>query len=297
MNLDISVFVKKYLVSGLIALFGLIMIIVGLQTGQETLYMMAATNILVGGLLAILFSASVFSRNVVFGIGLLCVVITIFVAYFTVQSVNATIAHNEAREKSEQIVRFNLTQIREIQRAHKKTNGVYASDWEELIDFYNNGEIEVVESEKPVPARAITIEERDAIYGDNRPIDQAMTEEEATALARLGNPSNDVALDGFRRDTVVKKFKDEYENSISRIKERRRLGIVDFDINELRYIPMTDPKEEWSIETRDSLRYGNDTIPTIRVEGKEPVPLFENGKRQTVGFGNIKTNSDKGSWE
>ena len=60
---------------------------------------------------------------------------------------------------------------------------------------------------------------------------------------------------------------------------------------------MTDPKEEWNIETRDSSVYLGDTIPTIHVYGKEPIPRFEGGNRSEVGFGDISTNSEKGTWE
>jgi len=61
---------------------------------------------------------------------------------------------------------------------------------------------------------------------------------------------------------------------------------------------MTDPKEEWTIETRDSVPYlQGDTIATIHVYGREAIPRFEGGARKIVGFGNLQTNSDKGTWE
>lgn len=297
MNTDISVIFKKYLVAGLIALFGLIMLVVGIRTGQDNLFMTAATNILIGGVLAILFSAGVLKSNTVLGIGIACILVTVYIGYASVKSIQATIAHNEARSKSEELVRYNLSQIRDIQRAHRNTKGRYAANWDELIEFFENGKITIIESEKSVPAKRLSREEVKIIYNDNRAMDRNMDEREAAILASLGNPTNNPDLVGFRRDTVVKSFKEDYLNSISRIKERQKLGINVFRIEDLRYIPMTNPKDEWDIQTRENFPYGNDTIPTIRVEGKEPVPMFEDGKRQVVGFGNLQTNSDKAFWE
>ncbi len=297
MNNQISVLVNRYLVSVLIAVFGLIMLFVGFNTEQSALYLIASFNLFVGGALAVLFSAGVLKRGVVMVIGVVCIVATIFIGASAYQSVQRTIAHNEARAKSETLVRFSLTQIRDIQRAHRKTHGRFAADWEELIDFFNNGEVEIIEAEKSVPTIRLTREEVKIIYNDNRAMDRNMNEQEAAFLASLGNPTNNPELVGFKRDTVVKPYKEEFLGSISRIKEMQKLGINNFDINDLRYIPMTDPREEWVIETRDSVPYASDTIPTIRVEGLEPIALYESSKRQIIGFGSLKSNSDKASWE
>jgi len=297
MNNQISVLVNKYLVSVLIAVFGVVMLIVGFNTNQSSLYMIASFNLLVGGVLALLFSAGFLKRGIVMIIGVVCVAATVYVGYSAYTSVQKTIAHNEAREKSEMLVRFNLTQIRDIQRAHRSVYNRYAENWEELIEFFNSGKIEIVEAEKSVPTIRLTREEVKLIYNDNRAMDRNMDEREAAILASLGNPTNNPELIGFKRDTVIKLYKEEFLGSISRIKEMQKLGIQKFEINDLRYIPMTDPKEEWSIETRDSVPYASDTIPTIRLEGLEPIALFESSNRQIVGFGNLKSNSDKATWE
>lgn len=297
MNNKISVIFNKYLVSTLIAAFGAVMVVVGLQSKQETLFMVAAINILIGGLLALLFSAGILKRNVILVIGFICIAVTVGFAVESYKSVQATIKHNEDRKISESLVRFNLSQIRDMQRAHRSRHGRYAANWDELETFFREGKVEVIESEKSVPTKRLSREEVKIIYGDNRPMDRNMNEEEAAKLASLGNPTENPDLVGFKRDTVLKPYNEKFLQSISRINERRRLGLGEFDFEELKYIPMTDPKEMWEIEARDSVEYNKDTIPTIRVEGLEPIPLFQNSKRQPVGFGNINTNSDKASWE
>jgi hypothetical protein len=124
-----------------------------------------------------------------------------------------------------------------------------------------------------------------------------MTEREAALLSELGNPGKSQDLVDFKRDTVKVPYKDEYLSSISRIRERKSLGLGAFNVESLKYIPMTDPKEEWTLETLENFVYLNDTIPTIHIYGKEPVPKFEDGEREIVGFGNLNSNSDKGTWE
>lgn len=297
MNNQISVIIKRYLIATVIALAGLIMIIIGLQSNQDSLFVVAAVNLFVGGILAVLFSAGILNRTLVFIVGIICIAVTVFIGYQSYETVTSTIAHNEARKNSEQLVRYNLTQLRDIQRAYKSKHGVYAGTWEEMFDFFNNDKVEIIESSGSVPQRKITLPEMKALYNDNRAIDKNMTEREAALLAELGNPGQSEDLVGFKRDTVKVPYKDQYLSSISRIRERQSLGLGEFSVEELKYIPMTEPKEEWNLETLDSFVYLNDTIPTIHVYGKEPIPKFEDGERDIVGFGNLNSNSDKGTWE
>lgn len=297
MNNQISVIIKRYLIATVIALVGLIMIIVGLQSNQDSLFIVAAINLFIGGILAVLFSGGILNRTLVFIIGVICILVTVFIGYKSYDTVQSTIAHNQARKKAEQLVRYNLTQVRDIQRAYKSKHGVYAGSWDELFNFFNNEKIEIIESTGSVPQRKITLKEMNALYDDNRAIDNNMTEREAALLAEMGNPGNKQDLVGFKRDTVKVPYKKEYLTSISRIRERQSLGLGEFNLEELKYIPMTDPKEEWKLETLDSFVYLSDTVPTIHVYGKEPVPRFEDGEREVVGFGNLNSNSDKGTWE
>jgi hypothetical protein len=297
MNNQISVIIARYLIPSVIAIFGIIMVYIGVSTEQGSLFNIAAVNLLIGGLLALLFSAGILNRNIVFIIGILCIGAYIVTVTYSWKSVGNTMQHMENRTISQRLIQYNLTQVRDIQRAHKKKHGVYADSWEELIDFFNNDKIEKIDAMGSVPSRAITLVERDALYDDNRAIDNLMTEREAALLASMGNPANAADLQNFKRDTIMISYKEDYLGNLSRIRERNQLGLGEFSIEELMYIPMTDPKEEWIIETRDSSVYLGDTIPTIYVYGKEPIPRFEGGNRKNVGFGDISTNSEKGTWE
>ncbi|HLV43131.1 MAG TPA: hypothetical protein VKY37_12695 [Brumimicrobium sp.] len=298
MNNQFSVIIKRYLIAAIIAILGIVMVVMGIQSNQDALFMIAAVNLLIGGVLALLFSAGVLNRTVVLVIGVICIGATIFVGFKSVESVEVTIQHEKDYKKSEALYQYTLNQIRDIQRAYRAKNGVYAPTFDALKEFFENDKIQKIESLGSVPSRKLKVEERDALYKDKRALDKNMTEREAAMLSALGNPTNSPDLAAFKRDTVMVFYKDEFLSSRSRQSLRDALGIGEFNIDELRYIPMSDPKEEWTIETRDKVQYlKNDTIATIHVYGKEAIPRFEDGKRNIVGFGNLKTNSDKGTWE
>ncbi|MCO5268637.1 MAG: hypothetical protein M9897_07070 [Brumimicrobium sp.] len=298
MNNKLSVLVKRYLVASFIAIIGLGMIFFGLRTHQDALFMVAAVNLFIGGILAILFSGGILKKNIVLAIGSLCIVITAITGYMSVKSVEDTIQHEEDYKVSSALNIYVLGEIRDIQRAYKATNKVYASNFDELKRFFENDKITKIDASGTVPSRKMTIPERDALYKDKRALDKNMTEREAALLVANGNPGNSADLINFKRDTIQVYYKDEFLASTTRQAARKSLGLGEFNFDELRYVPMTNPKEEWIIETVDKLPYLNgDTIATIHVYGHEAVPKFEGGKRNIIGFGNLKTSSDKGTWE
>lgn len=297
MNNQLSVIVKRYLIASVIAILGLVMIAVGLNTEQSSLFNIAAVNLFVGGILTLLFSAGILNRNLVLVIGTICIAVTAYIGYSSWNSVKDTMKHIEDREISQRLVQYNLVQIRDMQRAHKQKHGRYAASWDELENFFENEKIEKIEASGSVPDRPINIKERDALYDDNRAVDNLMTEREAALLAAMGNPGQSPDLEGFKRDTVMVPYKEEYLGNLQRIRQRNELGLGEFSFEELKTIPMTNPAEEWTIETRENVPYLGDTIPTIAVYGLEPIPRFEEGKRDKVGFGDLSTNSDKGTWE
>lgn len=297
--MNISVLVKRYLMAAIIVVVGLAMIIVGFRTNQDGLFMMAAVNLLIGGVLALLFSAGILGRNIVMGIGAVAVIATIFIGNSAIKSVERTIQHDKDYVRSARMNQYVLSQIRDIQRAYRTEKGVYAATFDELKDFFENDKITKVDASGAVPSRKLTIQERDALYTDKRALDQNMTEREAALLVALGNPTNSSDLATFKRDTIEVYFKDEFISSKTRHNMREQAGYTGkFNVEELRYIPMTDPKEEWTFETRDAVPYLNeDTIATVYIHGLEAVSRFEDGKRNEIGFGNLNTNSDKGTWE
>src|SRR5690554_8012779 len=101
MNNQFSVIIKRYLIAAIIAIFGIIMIVIGLQSEQDLLFMFAAVNLLIGGILALLFSAGILNRIFVLAIGVVCMGATIFVVYKWVKAVVETLNLKEHLPKFE----------------------------------------------------------------------------------------------------------------------------------------------------------------------------------------------------
>lgn len=79
---------------------------------------------------------------------------------------------------------------------------------------------------------------------------------------------------------------------------RKKLEIYDFSADSLPYIPYTNGKKMWSLQTRDSVKIGEEVGPTIYVEGHLPFAKMEGSKKKIhVFFGSLTTFEMEGSWE
>jgi len=82
--------------------------------------------------------------------------LAIVLGYVLYRSVAGPMEEKEKIEKAEKLVVQKLELIRECQKAHIKTNNVYADKWEKLISFVNNGviyNIQLKETAIPRPDR------------------------------------------------------------------------------------------------------------------------------------------------
>ena len=301
MNNGFSLIFKKYVVAAIITVVGLALLIYGLNPAnqQETLFKIAAANILIGGILAILLSSGLVKKNIIVGVALLCLGITAYLTYQTVSAINTQIAHNELRDKSELFVQQSLIEIRDIQRSFKNVNNRYAASWDELKNFYENDSVPEAISVGSVPSSRPNSVEMKLLYGGNKAADNNMTEWEATRLARMDYPTKRQELVGFRRDTVKKPFKAMFNGNKMLKKNRELYGMTAFNIDSLEYVPLSIEQDKWELFTNDSTFLNGDTIPSsvIQVKGLEPVAKNLNGKKSFVGFGDLKKASEKGTWE
>ena len=301
MNNAISVIFKKYVLAVIITAVGLGLLIYGLKPSsqQNALFNIAAANILLAGVLAILLSSGALKRGVVFCIGGVATLITVYLLFTSWNQISEAQAHIIAREKSEIATTQVLTEIRDIQKAFYEVNGNYAKDWKELKDFFETGKILEPRPMGAVPERPITPEERTLLYGprDRRLLDLNMTEWEATQLARMGalGKVNDLAR--FKRDTVEIPFKENFLNNKRYQKNRKDGKLGSFSIDSLSFIPMTGGKEEWILETQFGKVLDGDTVSVTAITGYEPIPKLMGTKAKLIGFGDLSSGSLKGTWE
>lgn len=267
--------------------------------GQGGRFLLSAAMILMAGVLSALFSLGKLQPKMVMIVGGVFGAIALVLFWYSYSSVSESLTYQDNRDKSIQIAKQNMIDIRFLQKVHKEKYGVYIDNWDDLIDFAKNGTMPSVISKGTVPAMKITAEERDYLYGDDRPIDNNMTEDEAFRLSKWQEgPRYQELFAGFVRDTIQVSIMDTKFKNTSYVRNREKLEIYKFSPDSLPIIPFTGGKEKWSLQTRDSITIGEEKGPAILVEGYLPFAKLEGSKKKIkFFFGSLTTFDTEGSWE
>jgi len=295
----LSLFFKKYFVPGVFSIVGLFILIIGIKNDQSSVFMFSAVLMLAAGAISVLYSLGKLKPLIVYVIGGIMGLIAVFSIYLSYDSVSVTNKYNTDRDRCQELSKQNLTDISYIQKAYKEKNGVYLSDWKELVDYAKTGTIASFISEGVVPSLKITPEERDYLYDDNRPIDAIMTEQEAYRLSKwVEGPRYAELFKEFVRDTVQVSLMESKFKTKSYLANRENLGFGDFYADSLPYIPYTNGKEMWEMEVKDSIFFNGMAGPSIFIEGTIPFGKSEGAAKKIImTLGNISTFEHTGSWE
>ncbi len=295
---NFSLIFKKYTVPFLFLVIGLLLVYTGITTNQGLVYMFASGAVVLAGLLIIVFSSGSLRSKTIAMIGAVSGILGVVTLAYSYKEVKDTNEYMAKYKYVKSLAIQNLQDVRYVQKTYAEKNGKYISNWDDFVDFVKNGKVPYVESSGSVPNRKITVEERAYLYGDNRPIDKDMTEEEAYRLSlwKEGpNWSKDFA--NFRRDTLeVSLMKLKFQNP-SYVENRKKKGFYPFNPDSLPVIPYT--KTKWDLKTKDSVKVGDIVFPTLRIEGYIPFAKIpgENNDREFIYLGDLSTNSLAGSWE
>ncbi len=300
---NVSVLVNKFAIPVVLLVLGLFMLIMGVKNGQGAMFMLASFMMLLAGVLSILYSTGKLKGGMSYGIGGITGIAALATLFFAFRSCKNTQIHDENYAYCKSLAIQNLMDVREIQKIYKEQNGKYASNWDELESFLENGTVIYVKSTGTVPARSVTPEERDylaqfGLYQRGQAIDYNMTEKDAYFLSKSANPAAD--LRGFERDTQnVSLLRTRFTENRAYGETREMSGFPKFSVDSLKFIPYTKAKETWSLETMDSVKFGDAIIPTIKVSGYIPFSEIEgkDDNKEEIYFGNLLTNSLAGSWE
>jgi len=296
---NIGLIVRKYSVPFLFTVIGLLVLIVGIMQGQQPNFLLAAAMILMAGILSTLFSLGKLRPTMVMIVGGIFGVVALFLFWISYDGISESVQYQKDRDQSIEMAKQNMMDIRFLQKVYKEKNGKYIDNWDDLIDFAENGTMPYLYSKGSVPAERITAEERDYLYGDKRAIDNNMTEEEAYKLSKWKEgPRYDSLFSDFVRDTLqVSIMKTKFKNS-SYVRNREKLEMGPFDAKALPYIPFTNKKKKWSLQTRDSVKVGEEVGPAILVEGTLPFAEKEGSQKKIkFYFGSLSTFDLDGSWE
>lgn len=293
MTNNFSVLFKKYSVPVLLLVLGITLLVVGITKNQGSMFMLSSVLMFIAGGLSLLYSSGKMKTMLLVVFGVLAGVAGLVMLFISWGEVSTEIEVQNRNDLLTKTAKQNLEDVIYIQKEYVDKNGIYAGTWDELTDFVKNGTVDYVYVEGSVPGRKLTREESDYLYNDNRALDFNMTELEAYRLSKWAEHPNSSEFNGFRRDTVQVSLYESKFQSRSYLEARKLSGVGTFYPDSLRYIPMTKGKEEWTLETNDSLMTADSTFaPAIKVNGTLPFI------KEEMSFGSLTTpNELSGSWE
>lgn len=295
---NIGLFIRKYSIPVLFTLIGLIVLIYGISNEQNGAFLFSAGMILAAGVLSGLFSLGKLRPMIVMGIGVGFGLVAILLIVMSYTGVSTTLKYQEDRELCIEMAKQNLSDIRFLQKLHKEQTGKYIDNWDDLIDFANNGTMPELIQTGNVPNEKITPEERDYLYGDNRPIDKNMTEEEAIKLSKWKENPRHSIFEGFVRDTnQVSIYKTKFQNQ-AYVDNRIKNDLDKFSAKDLPYIPFTNKKEKWDMKIKNNVKVGEIVDQALYVGKTIPFAEYEGSKKHILMFfGSTSTHDLEGSWE
>lgn len=298
MTSSLPVLFKKYSVPVILVILGLALTVFGIRQGQDGLFMTSAVLIFTAALISFLYSSGKVRPGIAVIIGVVAGVAAIAILFISYTEVSTSSEYKENYNKCKLLALQNLEDIRYVQKVYAEQNGKYIDNWDDFVDFVRNGKIEIVEATGLVPNRRLNAEENVYLYPDNPPVDNNMTEMEAYLLSKWKQgPNWQQDFSSFKRDTVMVKLMDVKFNSRSYKENREKLGFYAFSPDSLPIIPYT--KNQWKLETKDSILVNDVKKPAILVSGKIPFAKIEGKDKDTeaMSFGSLTTGDLDGSWE
>ncbi|MGB1452262.1 MAG: hypothetical protein ACPG7H_01680 [Crocinitomicaceae bacterium] len=298
---NFSVLLKKYSVPFLFSALGIVLIVVSLVTEQPFEFILASIIILICSVFLFLTVSGSVSNKITNMIGGVSLVLAAYAFYTALSSVGSSIQHNNDYALMKGLAIQNLKDVQTAQKEYEKKYGVFAADWNTIISFIENDSIADIVRKGSVPNRKITEKERDyliqfGLYKKGQAIDNKMTDLEAYYLSK-----SDICppeLITFKRDTVMVSFiETTFTRNRGYLTEREQNNYGEFDAKKLRYIPFTNDKVEWNIDTVMKPS-GTDTVCFFRLEGILPIPENEGAKADEImALGSLLEFNLSGSWE
>ena len=298
---NFSVLLKKYSVPFLFSALGIVLIVVSLVTEQPFEFILASIIILICSVFLFLTVSGSVSNKITNMIGGVSLVLAAYAFYTALSSVGSSIQHNNDYALMKGLAIRNLKDVQTAQKEYQKKYGDFAADWNTIINFIENDSIADIVRKGSVPNRKITEKERDyliqfGLYKKGQAIDNKMTDLEAYYLSKSDICPPELAT--FKRDTVMVSFiETTFTKNRGYLTEREQNNYGEFNAKKLRYIPFTNDKVEWNIDTVMKPS-GTDTVCFFRLEGILPIPENEGAKADEImALGSLLEFNLSGSWE
>jgi hypothetical protein len=300
---NLSLLLKKYSVPFLFSALGMVLIIVSLTSKQPFEFVLAAVIILICSVFLFLSVSGKVSNSITNIIGGSCLVIAGYAFYSVVSTVGQSIEHNANYSLMKGLAIRNLKDIKKAQKEYNKKYNAYASNWNELIAFIELDSVARIERKGSIPNRKITEAERDyliqfGLYKKGDAIDNKMSPKEAYFLSKSDMCPDELRT--FKMDTIMVSFiETQYTKNNAYLTERKQNNYGDFSAKNLRYIPFTNNKSEWKIDTVMNVS-ATDTVCLFRIEGVLPIAENEGAKADEIMcLGSVENRDEQltGSWE
>ncbi len=233
-----------------------------LPVKQSPLFLYGALFFIVGSVVWFLYLFGMINTIIGYVIMFIMAGSSVYLLYRDYKTVNDDVQYLAEYKKMNDNIIARMNDIKEAEVAFKEFNRYYTNNLDSLIYFVKTGKKMSVPNIGSLPERRITAEERDYIYGDNRPIDKLMTEQEAHALAKSPNPPSDLL--NFKRDTIYLSVLDAIFYDDKFVERRSKLGdnLIDFHPDSLKYVPFTQNLVQ--LDT-NSVMKGEIRVPTLRI--------------------------------
>ena len=186
-------------------------------------------------------------------------------------------------------IKGRINDIKIAQNEYKNEYGYYTNNFDSLIDYVKNGKTIKFVRKGVLPARKLTREEADFIYGRkaNKALDNDITDIEAKALLNMPTPPAD--LNGIVRDTTYEPVIETAFQNNAYLEQRKKKDLIfDFHPDSLRYIPFSG--NEVKMDTSSVFR-GELRISTLLVQMPHSIDTAF-----THAIGDTTDNSLKDNW-
>ena len=235
---------------------------------QNKTFFIASLLFMLGAVLWFLFLFDIIKSIVGYIIMGLMAITSVIVLYMDWTTIQTDVEYIQQYDEMDLEIKVRINDIKSAEVAYKEFYGHYTDNFDTLAFFIKNGFKKDKESAGVLPERRITEEERNLIYGDNRAIDNLMSDIEAHCLAKMPNHAAD--LDGFKRDTVYLPVMEAIFNSERYKEARSKMGdnLIPFHPDSLRYVPYSSL--EASLDTASVMK-GEITVSTLMIRMYHPM--------------------------
>ena len=262
-----------------------------LPVKQSKLFLYAALIFITVSVIWFLYLFDLIKSIVGYGLIAVMLIGSIIILYLDYATVKKEVVFNDMYAERALEIKTRVMDIKAAEVAYKEVNGTYTNSFEDLVNFIKTGSKMDFFQIGSLPERRITVEERDLIYGDNRPIDKLMSDEEGAFLARM----NGDVLDGkeFKRDTNYVSVMTAIFLSDRYLTSREKIGgKIDFNADSLIHVPFSS--ELATLDTASIIK-SDLAVPTLLIKMVHPM------KHPTLGFkeytvGAIDDNHLRDNW-